>query len=569
MARLLGGRPIRPEEQEANDRHNVLAVTAVVAVLLLYIYFFTQAYEIVGLPSPEDLSYKAGLVLDDVFDDDHNIECNIVISFNKDFSNDDERLVYFSSVLLAFISVYFLPVRFKRQAIVFWFLVAVILLYGVPAAGGLLFAHLVVYLTFHPSNERAKWVSLVAGGLAIFSFSGGDTVSTVSISIGLTVPIAYRYGIRPILLERPRAASVLRTIVAQASMLIVFMGAAIEGMSGFEWEVPLGIFLFFWHWQRVILYHIDYRDGHIPKDLPVSEYLSVFLNPAMIASWTWSAYIGQGYAYITNNFLCEDKNKLVVAGLKIWGISLLYLIFDLWFVYHLIDFLEDTFDITLFTHIRHMVRDHVEGDYLSTPTVLLTCLIDQFRWMLLWASVVHFKVGLWRVFGYNVDPHFNRPWLATNLATFWARYAFHFRAFLVSAFYYPVFFRFFKMNLHLRVFAATMAAAFFGNMAWGHMSENLFYNGLEWENVVEYLPRWPYFLLLGIAISLTQVYLLRRKRTRKPWTRGPRIVTDVLATYVTIQFYCLIHIFGRPVSDGTVWEYTRLFLIGLGIRLPS
>ena len=202
------------------------------------------------------------------------------------------------------------------------------------------------------------------------------------------------------------------------------------------------------------------------------------------------------------------------------GFSLLYLIFDRWFIYNLVDYFEDTFDITLYTHIKSMVRYHVSGEDMSTPTVLFTCLIDQSRWMLLWASVVHFKVGLWRIFGYNVDPHFNRPWLATNLANFWARYAFHFRAFLVSAFYYPVFLRFFKKNLHLRVFVATMAAACVGNMIWGHMSENLFYEGLEWEYIVDYLPRWPYFLLLGLAISLVQVYLLRKKRNRKPWTWG-------------------------------------------------
>ena len=90
-----------------------------------------------------------------------------------------------------------------------------------------------------------------------------------------------------------------------------------------------------------------------------------------------------------------------------------------------------------------------------------------------------------------------------------------------------------------------MAAACVGNMIWGHMSENLYYNGLEWEHVLKYIPRWPYFILLGLGISLVQVYLLRKKRNRKPWTWGWRISTDILAMYVTIQFYCLIHIFGN------------------------
>ena len=569
MARLLGGRPITTEEQKKNDRHSPVAVAAVVGVLLVYIYLFTQVYQVVGLPSPEALAATTGLNLDYVFDDDHNVDCNLIISFTRKYNNDNERLIFFTVVTLAFLCVYFLPLKFKRPALVFWFLTAVILLYGLHAASGLLFAHLVVYLIFHPTNNRVAIVSLLAAGLGILAFSGENYLNPKTFIPWLLLPVAYRYGLLPVLLGKPKVASICRTIAAQSSVLIVFIGASIEGINGYEWEVPLGIFLFFWHWQRVILYHVDYKDGHVPKDLPVTHYLAVFLNPAMIPSWTWGAYIGQGYAYISNNFLCDDKNRLVMAGLKIWGFSLLYLIFDRWFIYNLVDYFEDTFDITLYTHIKSMVRYHVSGEDMSTPTVLFTCLIDQSRWMLLWASVVHFKVGLWRIFGYNVDPHFNRPWLATNLANFWARYAFHFRAFLVSAFYYPVFLRFFKKNLHLRVFVATMAAACVGNMIWGHMSENLFYEGLEWEYIVDYLPRWPYFLLLGLAISLVQVYLLRKKRNRKPWTWGWRIGTDILATYLTIQFYCLIHIFGRPVPNGTVLDYWRLFLIGLGIHLPG
>ncbi len=113
MARLLGGRPITTEEQKKNDRHSPVAVASVVTVLLVYIYLFTQVYQVVGLPSPEALAAKTGLNLKFVFDDDHNVDCMILISFNKDYSNDDERLVFFSVVLLAFLFVYFLPLKFN------------------------------------------------------------------------------------------------------------------------------------------------------------------------------------------------------------------------------------------------------------------------------------------------------------------------------------------------------------------------------------------------------------------------------------------------------------------------
>ncbi len=148
MARLLGGRPITTEEQKKNDRHCPVAVAAVVGVLLVYIYLFTQVYQVVGLPSPEALAATTGLNLDYVFDDDRNVDCNLIISFTRKYNNDNERLIFFTVVTLAFLCVYFLPLEFKRPALVFWFLTAVILLYGWHAASGLLFAHLVVYLVF-------------------------------------------------------------------------------------------------------------------------------------------------------------------------------------------------------------------------------------------------------------------------------------------------------------------------------------------------------------------------------------------------------------------------------------
>ena len=81
------------------------------------------------------------------------------------------------------------------------------------------------------------------------------------------------------------------------------------------------------------------------------------------------------------------------------------------------------------------------------------------------------------------------------------------------------------------------------------------------------LRAWPYYLLLGLGISLTQLYLMRKGRTRRLWTPGWRIGLDVLAAYCTIQYFCIIHIFARPHPDGTLGDLVRLFLIGFGIHL--
>ena len=60
---------------------------------------------------------------------------------------------------------------------------------------------------------------------------------------------------------------------------------------------------------------------------------------------------------------------------------------------------------------------------------------------------------------------------------------------------------------------------------------------------------------------------MKRRRRRKPWTLDRWLVTDVLAAYLTIQYFGLIHIFARPAQGSSVWDLTRLFLKGFGIHL--
>jgi hypothetical protein len=116
----------------------------------------------------------------------------------------------------------------------------------------------------------------------------------------------------------------------------------------------------------------------------------------------------------------------------------------------------------------------------------------------------------------------------------------------------------------VRIFFATLLATSVGNHLWGHIPDRLYDRGMTMNNLVMILRAWPYYLLLGLGIAVTQVYLLRRKRKRKPWTRGPRIALDVLAAYATIQYFCLIHLFARPPADGGWRDTANLLLLGLG-----
>ena len=118
----------------------------------------------------------------------------------------------------------------------------------------------------------------------------------------------------------------------------------------------------------------------------------------------------------------------------------------------------------------------------------------------------------------------------------------------------------------LRVFVATMIATVVGNLVWGHLPPAAIPR-MRWQTVTTLLSTWPYFVLLGLGIALTQLWLLRRPRTRTPWTRDRWFVLDLVCAYLTLQYFALIHIYIRPQPGSTLASSTRLLLRGLGVDL--
>ena len=572
MPGLLTHSPSNAQRQRAHDSHRTRVVATVLTLLAVYIYLFTHIAETLGIPDPQDLMGKFGVRIDHVFDNDGNVDSNVGILMAQRFdTNDDERLVLFSAIAVAFLSAYYLPLRFKQPALAFWTLVAILLLYGPEAACGLLFAHLLVYVIFHPGHRYRLLLSGIAGCTAYLGFMYDYDVGKVYIFPAIGMPLAslllYRFALLPVL-AKPHAAAFLRTLAIHSALLAIGFSLASEALHGEGWPVPLGLLLFFWQWARLVMYHTDYKDGLVPENIGLSQYLPVFFNPGVLPNWSWGVTIPQGYAYTHNNFLCEDKNRLVMAGVRLLCIALLYLIFWNWARHFLMDWFT-AMDIRIYENqTRLMVRAFMNGETITTPSVLATTLLDLISFMLFFAGVMHFKVGIWRICGYRIDPYYNKPWLATDLMTFWTRFAYHYREFLVRAFYYPTFFRYAGLSRNLRIFIASMAAAGLGNLIW-HITERSFFNDPVWLEVSYVLGTWPYFLFLGLGIGVSQIYLMRRRRRRKPWSRDWWLVKDVVAVYLVLQYFAMIHIFSRPTDGSTVGDLFRLFLIGFGIELSG
>lgn len=573
MAGLLSGDVVSPEAQEVNNRNiRPWVVIGVLLMLLLYAYSFTRFYQYVGLPSPRVVASLIGLDSYLSFESGNYLVSIIQVTLTNLFNGNTEREIFFSGLAIAFLAVYFAPVRLKRPFIVTSFLGLMAILYGPLTATGFLAVHLFIFQIFHPEAKHARKIAFASGALAILGFANPGKGLFVTweymVAAAILTGLIWRYLFDKFIISllKKRMGGGVRLAAAHGVLITVWAAAGIEGITGNEWEAPFILVLVFWQWLRLILYGIDYLEGYVPEKLSIWGYLASFMTPAMVPSWGWGVIIGQSYSYQSSCFLSRDKNAIALAGIRLMGIALIYLIFGPLMVEILADFIIGL-GIPVYTDIPTMLDEHILDKAVSAPTVLITCLFHEFRWLFKLGGVFHFLVAIWRILGYDVASHIRFPFLATNLVTLWARLMFHFREFLVRVAYYPVFLGLAGKPRWFRVIVATMAAAGLANWLVKRTTEPLFYRGLHWQVLLNDMRSWPFFLLLGAGISITALWITWRGRRRSPWTPGWRLITDVLAVYVTFQYYSLISIFYYiPDSPhGSLKDYVVIFLKGLGI----
>jgi hypothetical protein len=328
----------------------------------------------------------------------------------------------------------------------------------------------------------------------------------------------------------------------------------------------MGVVLFFLQWERLFMYQIDLKDGRVPEGLSLRDYLATFFSPAVLVNFPWLSRIPMGYSYLNNSFLARDKNRIVLSGIKLIALSVAFFALGPMVRSLLIVATQGTGPDVITGY-----RSLLDAPSLGPPPGILTVwsvLIDEFlRFYFVWSAIAHLKVGLWRLFGYDIEPYFQLPFLSTNLVEFWRRYSYYYRAFLVQAFYYPVFLRCFKQKPMLRIFTATLAAACVGNFIY-HLVFQLLMDGYSTSVLLSQFRTLPYYVILGLAISFTQIWLIKRgRRTRRPWTFDRRLGLDVLAVCGTIGFFILIRPLHHVPAQGTILEGLRLCISAFGIQI--
>ena len=198
----------------------------------------------------------------------------------------------------------------------------------------------------------------------------------------------------------------------------------------------------------------------------------------------------------------------------------------------------------------------------GTPLPRLDCwlaVIANFSRDLLWVSGWGGTIiATCRMAGYNAVRNTRKPLTARTIAEFYNRLYYYFKELLVAFFFYPTYFRYFKKHPRLRVFAATLAAAGFGNAIYHFLRDIQFIidKGL-WRALVGFQVYLAYSLILGIGIGVSQL------RGQDGRARGGRFTGPLCV----LTFYCLLMVLDDPHRGWTVRDYFS-FLINLFAPFP-
>jgi hypothetical protein len=198
---------------------------------------------------------------------------------------------------------------------------------------------------------------------------------------------------------------------------------------------------------------------------------------------------------------------------------------------------------------------HLQGNPYPLPVRWLA-IICHFLYILMSVTVAgHSIVATCRMAGFNILRNTYRPLTADSIVEFYNRYYYYFKELLTEFFFFPTYLRYFKGYPRFRLFAATMAAAGLGNFLFHFLSDEevIMRRGI-WDALVARQVFALYVVVLAIAITLSQMRLMDRKRRR------PVGYWKALSIVGVLMFYILISILSDNSHSRTIGDCASFFL---------
>ena len=285
-------------------------------------------------------------------------------------------------------------------------------------------------------------------------------------------------------------------------------------------------------------------------------------DPFMRQAGTYQPFWGstntpfvKGAAYL-RRIEAKSSEQLAIAQLKgmkllLWSVAL-----DLFLTYAYMPLVHGYLNVPYYDFVFHLSVQRAHFPCYQAWTSLIS---DFFEKMIELAILGHRIVAICRMAGFAALRNTYKPLTSKSIAEFWNRYYFYFKELLVDCFFYPTFMRYFKRSGRWRLFAATFAAAGFGN-AFFHFFRDL--NYIEqlgfWKALVGFQSYLFYTIVLATGIGISQIR--ERKSAAAGWLRrelGPLVCV--------CGFFCILRVFDYTYVRYPLSESFRFLAHLLGL----
>jgi len=179
----------------------------------------------------------------------------------------------------------------------------------------------------------------------------------------------------------------------------------------------------------------------------------------------------------------------------------------------------------------------------------------------------HLIIGCLRLFGINVFRNTYKPLLSTSILEFWNRFYYYFKELMVECFFFPAYLSFSQYSKKVRLFIATFAAAFVGNLYYHFLIYMWDWISLPPDKLAQaLLSRTMYTLLLACGIYISQLRLENHRKRKFIGYGYPGVLRKIRAIGGVWLFFSCIHIYNLHVEDVSFLQRSGFLLWLFGVQ---
>lgn len=302
----------------------------------------------------------------------------------------------------------------------------------------------------------------------------------------------------------------------------------------------IGFSMFLLQVPRVMLYLKEYSEKDIPQKLLFREYAVVFLNPASLLPYI----VPRAYRHLNETFRNQSEEKIYKGARQALLEGGLALAFGSLVVNVLSNVLTKLIGAPVDPSLTKSFVALENNQAMSLMATLFSGFMHFLSVFFFLLASNHCKIALFRFCGFNIDGHFKFPYIGPTIVESWNRFAIHYRFMLGELFFNPAFWWLKNFSLIARVTMATFYSILFGSVVLTFFSF-IGTQKISQFNLQNYLLAFPYFFVLAVGITLSQIIYLKSSLSN---VQRHTPLKKILGYSVVVLFISFIHLLASPES---------------------